>query len=72
MDGDAQAVATDRRRVQGAGRSSVKVTVVPKDDTIVDGNETVILMLLGGMDYDIGAPASATVTIVDNDPLRPR
>src|SRR5262249_5464086 len=49
-----------------AGQVSATVTVMPIDDGIVEGDETVILTLQPGP-YLIGAPASATVTITDNE-----
>jgi hypothetical protein len=50
-----------------AGQSSVTVTVAPLDDLAVEGAETVVLALQSGVGYLIGSPASATVTIADND-----
>jgi len=51
-----------------AASSSATVTITPVDDTVYEGNETVVLTLAAGAGYSIGAPASATVTIADNDP----
>jgi serine protease len=50
-----------------AGQSSVTVTVTPLDDLAVESAETVVLALQSGVGYLIGTPASATVTIADND-----
>jgi hypothetical protein len=50
----------------GAGEASATVTVVPIDDSLVEGDETAVLALLDGADYDVGVPAAATVTIADN------
>jgi hypothetical protein len=50
-----------------AGQASTTVTVKPKDDTIFDANETVILTLAGSANYTIGASNKSTVTIADND-----
>lgn len=54
-----------------AGASSVEVGVTVNDDLTLEGNETVILTLLSGSEYVIGAAASATVTIFDNDNQAP-
>ncbi|MFN8531109.1 MAG: Calx-beta domain-containing protein [Anaerolineae bacterium] len=48
-----------------AGVSSVDVTVNPLADGAVEGNETVVLTLVDGADYDLGGGASGTVTIAD-------
>jgi hypothetical protein len=50
-----------------AGQGSAMVTVTPLDDSIVDGTKTVVLTLQSGVGYIIGSPASATVSIADND-----
>ena len=50
-----------------ANQSFVDVTVAPVDDNLVEGNETVILSLVDGIDYNLSANSSATVTIADND-----
>src|SRR5207249_3349183 len=50
-----------------AGSSSATVTVNPVDDSVVEGNETVVLTLSADAAYTIGSPNSATVTIADND-----
>jgi len=59
-----------------AGFSSVEITVSPVDDGEVEGDETAILMIEPGADYDVepdavpyvpGGRATATVTITDND-----
>jgi glucose/arabinose dehydrogenase/chitodextrinase len=51
-----------------AGASSVSVTVTPVDDSAAEGSETVILTLSASSAYTVGTPASATVTIADNEP----
>ena len=53
--------------VIAAGQTSVDVIVTPVDDNLVEGSETVVLTLVDGADYNLGAGASATVTIADND-----
>jgi uncharacterized repeat protein (TIGR01451 family) len=51
-----------------SGTNSVVITVLPIDDTIVEGNETVIATISSNAaTYRVGSPASATVTIADND-----
>lgn len=46
---------------------NVSFDVVPKDDTEVEGPETVIVSLDNDAAYTVGAQNSATVTIADND-----
>ena len=53
--------------VIGAGQSSATITVTTIDDTLVEGNETVIVTLSANAAYTVGSPASGTVTIMDND-----
>jgi glucose/arabinose dehydrogenase len=50
-----------------AGASSANIVILPNDDLTVEGNETVVLTLGSHAAYTIGSPASATVTITDND-----
>jgi subtilase family serine protease len=50
-----------------AGEVSVVVPLVPIDDTVVEGNETVVLGISAGAGYVAGAPATATVTIISDD-----
>ncbi|MEO5716923.1 MAG: SdiA-regulated domain-containing protein [Luteolibacter sp.] len=50
-----------------AGESFVDITITPVDDSEVEGGETVTLNLGDTGSYDVGTPASATVTIIDND-----
>ena len=53
--------------------NQANLTIVPIDDTEVEGTETVTVTLLDGPGYRVGSPSSATVTIIDNDqpPLEP-
>jgi uncharacterized protein len=55
------------------GSSFVDITITPIDDTLVEGNETFTVNLLGNpLSYTLGSTTSATVTIADNDvPLEP-
>jgi uncharacterized protein YjiK len=52
-----------------ANESFVDITITPVDDSSVEGSETVVLTLNDTGSYDVGSPASATVTIEDNDVL---
>ena len=49
-----------------AGAASAAVIVKPIDDALTEVSETVTLTLVGTANYDVGAAASATVTIADN------
>jgi|GEM_PF-4487128 len=50
-----------------AGASETSVIITPVDDSLVEGNETVILSLAAGSGYQIGPDTSAVVSIADND-----
>ena len=50
-----------------AGATSATLTITPRDDTFIEGPETVILMLTAQTTYHVSSPSSATVTIVDNE-----
>jgi hypothetical protein len=60
-----------------AGRHSARVVIVPIDDDLEEGSETVVLKLepdptLGPVaHYEIGRPDKAAAIIVDNDLFRP-
>ncbi len=49
-----------------SGQSSVDLTVIPIDDPILEGIETITLTLSDTGSYDVGSPASATVLIADD------
>ena len=51
-----------------AGQPFADITVVPVDDALFEGPETLTVTLFDSGSYDVGSPASATVTIADNDP----
>ena len=53
--------------VIAAGASTVTIPVTVVDDALGEGTETVIVSLAAG-GYSIGNPASATVTIADDEP----
>jgi len=50
-----------------AGQSSGTVTITPVDDALVEGPETVVLTVKASNTVVVGSPATATVTIADND-----
>jgi len=50
-----------------AGQTSVSLPVVAIDDNLTEGEQTVILWLTDNETYRVAYPASATVTIQDND-----
>jgi glycerophosphoryl diester phosphodiesterase len=50
-----------------ANQAGATVTIMPIDDAIVEGLETVILAIRPSPNYVIGVPDSSTVTIADND-----
>ncbi len=49
--------------------STVDIPVTPREDPHNEGSETVVFIILPGDAYDVGALASAQVTIQDNDEL---
>jgi len=50
-----------------AGAASVDVTIIPVDDALAEGTETLTLTLSDTGGYDVGPDASATIIIQDND-----
>ncbi len=52
-----------------AGATSAEIEVRPLDDELVEGDETVVITLTGtsSPDVPVGSPASATLTIADDD-----
>ncbi|MGQ9663239.1 MAG: Calx-beta domain-containing protein, partial [Kiritimatiellia bacterium] len=50
-----------------AGSATVDKTVTVLDDTLVEGDETVVVTLQPGVGYTVGSPSTATVTIKDDD-----
>lgn len=48
------------------GSTSAIVPVQPMDDLVQETPETVVLTLVAGVDYTVGTPGSATVTIADD------
>lgn len=49
----------------GAGEAHVVLTIVPLGDAFNEGTESVVVTLTDGADYDLGAPATGTVSIED-------
>ncbi|MBN1763867.1 MAG: DUF1593 domain-containing protein [Sedimentisphaerales bacterium] len=49
------------------GQNAATIMAIPNDDSEAEGNETVMVTLTEDASYTIGSPASATVTIMDND-----
>ncbi len=43
------------------------LTITPENDAVIEGSETIDVTVLTGLDYDVGTPSVATVTINDND-----
>lgn len=50
-----------------AGAAAALVTVVPIDDTLVEGAENVVVTVATGPDYVVGVPGIAALTIADDD-----
>lgn len=46
-----------------AGQATADVFVIPTADSVAEGLETVIVTLIDGATYDLGAPATATATV---------
>ncbi|NKI30986.1 Calx-beta domain-containing protein, partial [Croceivirga thetidis] len=49
------------------GATTGTVSIDPLDDALVEGPETVVLVLTGGTGYAVGIPDNDTVTISDDD-----
>jgi Ca2+-binding RTX toxin-like protein len=62
---DYTTISTPVNFAAGSATALVDLNVI--DDTLVEGTETAILTVLAGTDYTVGAAASATVNIADND-----
>lgn len=59
--------ADGRSLTLAAGVDSAVVTVTPVDDTLVEPTESVVLTVLSGTGYELGAQTSVSGTIADND-----
>ena len=51
-----------------ASTNAVELQVIPLPDTLPEGNETVVVILVEGSDYQVATPDVATVLIVDDEP----
>lgn len=60
-------IATTGSVTLAAGQLTTNLVIVPASDTASEGPETVTLQLSGDPLYTLGAPASATITILDDD-----
>jgi len=49
------------------GTSAATLTIIPIDDTSVEGTENAILTVVAAPAYQVGTPGTATITIADND-----
>lgn len=54
-----------------AGASSTTLAVNPINDSLLEGNETVVVTIAANSEYVIGSQSSATVVIFDDDNLAP-
>jgi hypothetical protein len=52
----------------GVGQTQATIAVIPIDDLTRENNETISLGITSGS-YQIGSPSSATITLVDDEPL---
>jgi hypothetical protein len=55
----------------GDGVPSVTVNILPIDDALVEGAESVVLTIQSGTGYSLGGTVSGTVNITDNDSAPP-
>ncbi|CAB4925952.1 unannotated protein [freshwater metagenome] len=51
-----------------ASQSFVDLVITPVDDSQFEGTETLTLTVFDTGSYDVGSPATASLTITDNDP----
>ncbi|MEP6662196.1 MAG: Calx-beta domain-containing protein [Verrucomicrobiota bacterium] len=52
-----------------AGSLSATLSIVPIDDLLLEGPETVTLTLSGNPAYTLGSPTNATITLQDDEPM---
>lgn len=64
---DYEAIATEV--TIPAGQASAVFSVAPIQDTIAEGEETVVVALASNPAYTVGAASSGVVTIVDDEPI---
>jgi len=63
--GDYNSSAVGTSAVFPIGQATVDKVVTPVPDALVEPAETVVVTLTDGAQYDLGSPATATVTITD-------
>jgi N-acetylneuraminic acid mutarotase len=51
-----------------AGATAATVNLTPRSDALVEGVESVLLVLVGGTGYAVGTPGGAVVAIADSNP----
>jgi hypothetical protein len=49
-----------------ANQATVTVTLTASNDALVEGDETAILTISDGANYDVGTPGAATINVIDN------
>ena len=54
-----------------ADSDNATVTVTPIDDSLAEGDETVVLTIVTNANYNVGSPNSAAITVADNDSPTP-
>ncbi len=64
---DVDYVATGLTATFAAGETQTVVTITPKDDAISEPVETVTATVIPGTAYAVASPASATISIYDNE-----
>jgi uncharacterized delta-60 repeat protein len=52
-----------------ANQTYTVVTLTPRDDSLIERTETALFTVMPNSAYDLGTPASTTITIADNDRL---
>ncbi|MDO8514558.1 MAG: peptidoglycan-binding domain-containing protein, partial [bacterium] len=67
LSGSGIAGGTRRVATIPAGSATTEILLTPRQDILVEGNETSILTLSTGSGYTVGSPSTATVTIADNE-----
>jgi RHS repeat-associated protein len=50
-----------------AGQTHVNLPIIPFDDALIEGTETITITIVPGPDYTIGSPASGSVSLNDDD-----
>jgi hypothetical protein len=55
----------EEQAVFETGANTARIAILPRNDAVQEGNETVVLELSAGPDYLVGSPAAATVQVAD-------